>query len=306
VSAQALWQFSRPHTIIGTSASVWALFLMARAHAGVPPLQLRGLGLAALSWIACLCANVYIVGLNQLTDVALDRINKPHLPLASGALSLAQGRWLTGVCGAAALVLAVAAGGWLLLAVAASMAVGTAYSLPPLRLKRSHFWAAASIVFVRGALVNLVIFAHFHASFTGSPSWPPQVWLLAAFVIGFSVVIAWFKDIPDMEGDRTFEIHTLTLKWGPDRVFRAGLLMLGGLYLGLVLAGALAVPGVHGAFFVAAHTAVLAALWWKQRAVRPAMKVEMYRFYMFLWVLFFAEYLIYPAGCLLASTGGVS
>ncbi|MGL4619695.1 MAG: hypothetical protein ACRCZS_11650, partial [Chroococcidiopsis sp.] len=33
-----------------------------------------------LAWIACLCGNIYIVGLNQLEDVEIDKINKPHLP----------------------------------------------------------------------------------------------------------------------------------------------------------------------------------------------------------------------------------
>ena len=32
-----------------------------------------------------LLANVYIVGLNQLSDIEIDRVNKPELPLASGA-----------------------------------------------------------------------------------------------------------------------------------------------------------------------------------------------------------------------------
>jgi len=29
---------------------------------------------------------VYITGLNQVTDVEIDKINKPYLPVASGAL----------------------------------------------------------------------------------------------------------------------------------------------------------------------------------------------------------------------------
>src|SRR3712207_8755450 len=37
--------------------------------------------------LACLCGNVYIVGLNQLEDVEIDRINKPHLPIAAGEFS---------------------------------------------------------------------------------------------------------------------------------------------------------------------------------------------------------------------------
>jgi homogentisate solanesyltransferase len=33
--------------------------------------------------LALLCGNVFIVGINQIYDVGIDRINKPYLPLAA-------------------------------------------------------------------------------------------------------------------------------------------------------------------------------------------------------------------------------
>lgn len=47
-----------------------------------------------------LLMNICIVGLNQLYDVEIDRVNKPYLPLASGELSEQQGRWLVAGTGA--------------------------------------------------------------------------------------------------------------------------------------------------------------------------------------------------------------
>ena len=94
---QALWAFSRPHTIVGTTLSVGALGIMALVLPGPERLSesLPALMLAmVVALIPSLCANVYIVGLNQLTDIAIDRINKPQLPLASGAFSVATGRWI--------------------------------------------------------------------------------------------------------------------------------------------------------------------------------------------------------------------
>lgn len=35
--------------------------------------------------------NIYVVGLNQLFDVEIDKVNKPYLPLASGKFSMATG-----------------------------------------------------------------------------------------------------------------------------------------------------------------------------------------------------------------------
>ena len=156
----AFWKFSRPHTIIGTSLSVLGLYLVAIALS--PPhfstthlLQLLG------TWLSCLCGNIYIVGLNQLEDIEIDRINKPHLPLASGEFSPQQAKIIVGVTGIAALVLAGYLGPFLFGMVGISLAIGTAYSLPPIRLKRFPFWAAICIFSVRGAIVNLGLFLHF-------------------------------------------------------------------------------------------------------------------------------------------------
>ena len=41
---------------------------------------------------SALLMNVCIVGLNQLYDVEIDKVNKPYLPLASGEMSMRQAR----------------------------------------------------------------------------------------------------------------------------------------------------------------------------------------------------------------------
>ena len=43
--------------------------------------------------VAGLSVNVFIVGINQITDVEIDRVNKPYLPIAAGDLSLERA-WL--------------------------------------------------------------------------------------------------------------------------------------------------------------------------------------------------------------------
>src|ERR671931_652916 len=77
-----LWRFSRPHTLIGTSLSIVSLYAIA-ASVG------RASSAADLIWtlLAGACVNVFIVGINQLEDVEIDRLNKPWLPIAAGDLS---------------------------------------------------------------------------------------------------------------------------------------------------------------------------------------------------------------------------
>lgn len=316
-SLLSLWAFARPHTIVGTVLSVVALGVMAMALSpenistlSVPsPSILRSsiwsvLGAIGAALIPSLGANVYIVGLNQLTDIEIDRINKPRLPLASGAFSVPTGRRIVLFMGSLALLLAIVQGSILLTTVALSMAIGTIYSLPPLRLKRFPFWAALCIFGVRGVIVNLGFFLHFRQRFSPvDPFWPtipPEVWALTVFVILFAFAIAIFKDIPDLEGDRHFHVRTLTVRVGPSFVFHLSLWVLTICYvflIGLTLFRIL--PSVNPIFLVATHSTLLGLLWWRSGQVNLHQKQQVSRFYQFIWKLFFCEYLLFPLACIL-------
>ncbi|PPS43356.1 homogentisate phytyltransferase [Chroococcidiopsis sp. TS-821] len=291
----ALWKFARPHTIIGTSLSVWGVYLITYAIAFSSRIDL----LAPIgAWIACLCGNVYIVGLNQLEDVAIDKINKPHLPIASGEFSLRMGQGIVAVTGVLALLLAWVLGPYLFGMVAISLAIGTAYSLPPIRLKRFPFWAALCIFSVRGAIVNLGLFLHFSWVFQGDRTIPPVIWVLTAFILVFTFAIAIFKDIPDIEGDRQYQITTLTIELGQKAVFDLALWVLTACYLGMLFAAWL--PQVNTVFLMSTHLLLLGLMWWRSRQVDLQDKRAIASFYQFIWKLFFLEYLIFPAACLLA------
>ncbi|NWF59777.1 MAG: homogentisate phytyltransferase [Fischerella sp.] len=302
----ALWKFSRPHTIIGTSLSVLGLYLIAVAVGNSnssPFSQPPTLFPPLAAWIACLCGNVYIVGLNQLEDVAIDKINKPHLPLASGEFSQRTGKFIVAVTGILALVLAWLSGQFLFGMVTISLGIGTAYSLPPIRLKRFPFWAALCIFSVRGAIVNLGLFLHFSWVLEQNnfiPPIPVAVWVLTVFILVFTFAIAIFKDIPDMEGDLQYNIKTFTIQLGKQAVFNLALWVLTVCYLGMILVGLLRLAEVNAVFLVITHLAALGAIWWRSRKVDMQEKSAIARFYQFIWKLFFIEYLIFPIACLLA------
>lgn len=287
----AFWKFSRPHTIIGTSLSVLGLYLIVLA--GSQQLSPHPTALI-LPLLACLCGNVYIVGLNQLEDIAIDRINKPHLPLASGEFSVWQGRLIVFLTGLSAIAISALASPYLLGMVGLSLAIGTAYSLPPIRLKRFPFWASLCIFSVRGAIVNLGLFLHFHRGFPI----PAKVWALTLFILVFTFAIAIFKDIPDMEGDRQYNIRTFTLRLGQRPVFNLARGVLTFSYLGMV-AAAFLIPGVNAPFLILSHLMALGFMWLRSYKLDLQDKREITRFYQFIWKLFFLEYLIFPAACLL-------
>lgn len=304
----ALWKFWRPHTVIGTSLSVLGITTVVLAVVEperFPPFATL-LGLVGVAGLACLLGNLYIVGLNQLEDIAIDRINKPHLPLAAGEFSVADGRWIVGLAGLGALGLAIVGGPWLLATVGLSLVIGTAYSLPPVRLKRFPFWASVCILAVRGAIVNLGLFLHVSDRLGLPLAIPGRVWALTAFILLFSIAIALFKDIPDIEGDRRYGISTLSLKLGQRTVFNLALGILTACYLGMALIAPW-LAGVNQLFLAGSHLLVLALLWWMSRrmprpgqAKTPQQNLAYPQFYQFIWKLFFLQYLMFPLACWLA------
>lgn len=115
------------------------------------------LGLAAL-----LFGNGYIVGINQIYDVKIDKVNKPFLPLASGALS--QGvAWILVLSFAVAGLFTTSLffGPFISTLYALGLLLGTLYSVPPFRMKRYAFASFTVVAIVRGFLLN---FGVYHAT----------------------------------------------------------------------------------------------------------------------------------------------
>ncbi len=69
-----LWRFTRPHTIIGSAIAIPSIFLLA-----APTYQsfftIRSLASLIYAAVPALFMNLYITGLNQITDVEIDKIN---------------------------------------------------------------------------------------------------------------------------------------------------------------------------------------------------------------------------------------
>jgi homogentisate phytyltransferase/homogentisate geranylgeranyltransferase len=260
-----------------------------------------GVGDLALTVVAGAAVNIYIVGLNQCEDVEIDRINKPWLPIPAGRLGLRAAWRLVIASGVLAAGLAITQGWVEVVAVGAALAIGTAYSSPPLRLKRFPAAAAASISVVRACVVNVGVYLHFAASLGGlgelSPL-PGPVIALTLFVLPFSFAIAVLKDVPDVEGDRRFRIATFTVRLGPRAAFKIGMGALTAGYLGMALLGPLFLESTSPWVLTLGHLACLALLWRLALQVDPTDAPSFGSFYMRVWALFFVEYLLMPVAVL--------
>ncbi|XP_062082085.1 probable homogentisate phytyltransferase 1, chloroplastic [Humulus lupulus] len=76
------------------------------------------------------------------------------------------------------------------------------------------------ILAVRAVIVQLAFFLHMQTHVFKRPAAFSRPLIFAtAFMSFFSVVIALFKDMPDIDGDRIYGIRSFTVRLGQKRVF---------------------------------------------------------------------------------------
>src|SRR4051794_24814793 len=97
-----LWKFSRPHTVIGSIVSICTLYMIVCAKH-----QTQNLSYLILALIIGITCNIYIVGINQIADVNIDKINKPYLPIPAGDLNIGAAKIIVNICLVISLVLAL-------------------------------------------------------------------------------------------------------------------------------------------------------------------------------------------------------
>jgi homogentisate phytyltransferase/homogentisate geranylgeranyltransferase len=120
-------------------------------------------------------------------------------------------------------------------------------------------------------------------------------------MILFGLAIALLKDIPDMAGDKEYQITTFTIQLGAPLVFNLalGILALG--YLTVAIASWFWLPEINPLFASTTHISVLAIVYWRSLSVDLSHPPSVAKFYQFIWKLFFLEYLLFPLACLLNS-----
>ncbi|XWS70956.1 hypothetical protein CRYUN_Cryun03dG0095300 [Craigia yunnanensis] len=292
----AFYRFSRPHTVIGTALSIVSVSLLAvEKLSDVSNLFFTGV-LEAV--VAALLMNIYIVGLNQLSDIEIDKVNKPYLPLASGEFSTFTGIMLVTSFSVMSFWLGWIVGSWpLFWALFISFVLGTAYSinLPLLRWKRFALVAAMCILAVRAVIVQLAFYLHIQTHVLSRPAIISKPLIFAtAFMSFFSVVIALFKDIPDIEGDKIFGIRSYTVRLGQERVFWTCISLLEMAYGVSILVGATSSYTWSKVITVLGHSILASILWIRAKSVDLKSKAAITSCYMFIWKLFYAEYFLIP------------
>ncbi|PKI32808.1 hypothetical protein CRG98_046801 [Punica granatum] len=246
---------------------------------------------------ALICGNGYIVGINQIYDIGIDRVNKPYLPVAAGDLSI-QTAWLLVIFFAVTGLLIVAAyfGPFITSLYCLGLFLGTIYSVPPFRMKRFPVAAFLIIATVRGFLLNFGVYYATRAALGLAFEWSSPVAFITTFVTLFALVIAITKDLPDVEGDRKFQISTFATKLGVRNIafLGSGLLLLN--YIASIFAAIYMPQAFKRNLMIPLHTVLALSLIFQTWVLEKAnyTKEAIAGFYRFIWNLFYAEYIIFP------------
>ncbi|OWM71927.1 hypothetical protein CDL15_Pgr017810 [Punica granatum] len=268
-AADTFYQFSRPHTVKGTVFSIISVSLLAvEKMSDLNPLFFTKLLQAV---IAALLMNTYVVGLNQLTDIDIDKVNKPYLPLASGEYSVGTGVMIVTSSLTMSFWLGWVVGSWpLFVALFVHFVLGTAYSinLPVLRWKRSPVAAAMCILIVRALSNPTTYFLNMQIQVYERPVVFPRSLILATAVMTFfSIVIALFKDIPDIDGDKIFGIQSFTVRMGQKWVFWICISLLEMAYVVAILVGSISPCLWNKVITVLGHSVLATTLWARAKSL---------------------------------------
>jgi len=253
---------------------------------------------AAQAVVAAVLMNVAIVGINQVYDKKLDRVNKPYLPMASGAFSSDMALSVIAVSTTASFMIGVWSGSSALMwALVISLLLGIVYSVdaPGLRWKKSPFLAATCVLFVRAVIVQLGFFAHALGRELTDFNFPINLWCAIGFMTVYGIVIALFKDLPDMEGDMKQNVRTLSVRLGPSFVFNLCLALLSVAYGTAVFMSVAHAPTMMSRVVGAVHSVVIVTLLAASRRVDVASSDSLYDYYIrFIWKAFYLEYFLLP------------
>ncbi|GMN38981.1 hypothetical protein TIFTF001_008217 [Ficus carica] len=233
----AFYKFLRPYGLIQATVSTVCLF--ARVLVENPHMFRWSLLFKAFSGlIAIMLSRAYSIGINQIYDADIDRVNKPELPIPAGELSMKQA-WML-------VTFDVLAGIWILWLTNADLITtslyclglffATIYSAPPIRFKRNSIATSIGLPLITGIIHNLGILYASRASLGLQFWWSPSIVFIISFATLFFVVISVAKDLTDIEGDMKYDIRTFPAIFGPKSAtfFCTGMLLIN--YIGAILA----------------------------------------------------------------------
>ncbi len=201
-----------------------ALLRLIKPVTWFPPMWAYACGLVSAgawpegSWsvalLGLLLAGPIVCGMSQAAndwcDRHVDAINEPGRPIPSGRVPGRWGLWVALAMTALALLVGRALGPWGFGATCVAVAAAWAYSVEPLRVKRSGWWGPMLVAF---AYEGLPWFTGAAILSQGAPSFFVVV-IAALYATGAQGIMV-LNDFKAVEGDRATGIRSMVVLKGP-------------------------------------------------------------------------------------------
>jgi chlorophyll/bacteriochlorophyll a synthase len=244
---------------------MWA-FMCGAVSAGVPfgPqwwLAVAGVILAG----PIVCATSQAV--NDWFDRHVDAINEPDRPIPSGRIPGRWGLWIAMIGSAMSLAFAATLGPWVLVGTTAGVVLAWAYSMPPIRLKRSGIWGPGAVGL---SYEGLTWFTGAAVMAGGLPRW--EIILIATLYAVGAHGIMTLNDFKAIEGDKATGINSLPVTLGPQRAALVACIVMlvpQVLVIGLWLAWAQWIAAGAVTLLVVAQLAAMKRMLGDPRALAP-------------------------------------
>ncbi|KAF4384195.1 hypothetical protein F8388_001433 [Cannabis sativa] len=291
------WKLQRPYTFIGVISCACGLFgreLFHNTNLLSWSLMLKAFSSLMVILSVNLCTNI----INQITDLDIDRINKPDLPLASGEMSIETAWIMSIIVALTGLILTIKlnCGPLFISLYCVSILVGALYSVPPFRWKQNPNTAFSSY-FMGLVIVNFTCYYASRAAF-GLPfemSFSPPFTFILAFVKSMGSALFLCKDVSDIEGDSKHGISTLATRYGAKNItfLCSGIVLL--TYVSAILAAIIWPQAFKSNVMLLSHATLAFWLIFQTRefALTNYNPEAGRKFYEFMWKLYYAEYLVY-------------
>jgi|TARA_B110000977_G_scaffold50901_1_gene69172 chlorophyll synthase len=168
----------------------------------------------ALVLLGIILAGPIVCGMSQAAndwcDRHVDAINEPDRPIPSGRIPGSWGLWIAVAMSVLSLMVGAMLGFWGFIATVVGVLAAWAYSVEPIRLKRSGWWGPGlvglsyeTLPWITGAVVLSA----------GAPDW--RIVLIAVlYGIGAHGIMT-LNDFKALEGDRQMGVNSLPVTLGP-------------------------------------------------------------------------------------------
>ncbi len=213
----------RPFTLIPPAVAVISGGLLALGFYGHLSLGSFPVGWTGLNFIP-LITGALLYGIlngasnayNQVSDLDVDKINRPERPIPSGRISIKEALVFCFGIYAIGLVIAYIISFYFFVVTVICLIITTLYSTPPVYLKKRFLLSTATIALCQSWLFLLAGWV----IFPFANPWEPTFWFIGLILFILLFGACGTKDFTEVEGDSRFGMKTLPIVYGNDTAAR--------------------------------------------------------------------------------------